>query len=212
MADTNTTTQDQTSSGGGQQTQTGQTSGQTADGQSNSQTQTNQTQQPNTGNNAQTPISALPPDIQEYIGRLRREAEQANEKVKAEAETKRKADEAQLKEQNKFKELAELREKELADERAERAKLQRDILVANMVTKHGLKPQLAKFLTGATEAELDAQAAELAKEVKPPTAANTEGGSGGNGRTTGTNGSQQTGGQQETTRPYIFDIPNAVRW
>jgi len=52
----------------------------------------------------------LPPDIQDYIKRLRDEAEEANKLRKAEAKAKAEAEAARLKEQGEFKALAEKHE------------------------------------------------------------------------------------------------------
>ncbi|MGI9061605.1 MAG: hypothetical protein ACR2H5_23860 [Ktedonobacteraceae bacterium] len=58
------------------------------------------------GTQQKTSIDTLPVDIQEYIARLRMEAEEANKKTKAEAKAKQVAEEARLAEQGQFKELA----------------------------------------------------------------------------------------------------------
>ena len=58
----------------------------------------------------QTAITSLPPDIQDYIKRLRDEAEEANKLRKAEAKAKAEAEAARLKEQGEFKALAEKHE------------------------------------------------------------------------------------------------------
>jgi len=57
-----------------------------------------------------TSINSLPPDIQDYIKRLRKEADEANEKTRAEARAKQLAEETRLKEQGEFKALAEKHE------------------------------------------------------------------------------------------------------
>lgn len=57
-----------------------------------------------------TSIDTLPPDIQDYIARLRSEAEEANKKSRAEAKAKQAAEEQRLKEQGEFKALAEKHE------------------------------------------------------------------------------------------------------
>jgi hypothetical protein len=54
-----------------------------------------------------TPISSLPADVQDYIKRLRDEAEEANKQKKAEARAKQQAEEERLKQQGEFKQLAE---------------------------------------------------------------------------------------------------------
>jgi len=78
--------------------------------------QTPNPQSQTTSGSQQTPITSLPQDIQDYIARLRDEAEAANKAKKAEAKAKQAAEEARLAEQGQFKELAskhELRVKEL---------------------------------------------------------------------------------------------------
>lgn len=72
------------------------------------QTPNPQTQTPN--GTQKTSIDTLPPDIQEYIARLRSEAEEANKKSKVEARAKQQAEETRLAEQGEFKKLAEQHE------------------------------------------------------------------------------------------------------
>ena len=62
-----------------------------------------------------TSIDSLPADIQDYIARLRAEAEEANRKSKAEARAKVAAEEQRLKEQGEFKALAEKHEARLRE-------------------------------------------------------------------------------------------------
>jgi hypothetical protein len=81
--------------------------GQTPNGETpNGQTPTPQGQTP-TGPQQQTPISSLPQDVQDYIKRLRDEAEEANKQKKAEVRAKQQEAEQRLKEQGEFKQLAE---------------------------------------------------------------------------------------------------------
>jgi hypothetical protein len=58
------------------------------------------------GGTQKTSIESLPADIQDYIARLRTEAEEANKLRKAEARAKKEAEDARLVEQGQFKELA----------------------------------------------------------------------------------------------------------
>jgi uncharacterized protein with von Willebrand factor type A (vWA) domain len=80
------------------------------DGQTpNSETPNGQTPNPQMqtpSGSQQTPISSLPQDVQDYIKRLRDEAEDANKQKKAEARAKQQAEEARLQEQGQYKELA----------------------------------------------------------------------------------------------------------
>jgi len=57
----------------------------------------------------------LPPDIQDYIKRLRDEAEEANKLRKAEAKAKTEAEAARLKKQGEFEELAKQHEKRIQE-------------------------------------------------------------------------------------------------
>src|SRR6266568_3910452 len=70
---------------------------------------------PANGNPQQTPITSLPPDIQDYIKRLRDEAEEANKLRKAEAKAKTEAEAARLKKQGEFEELAKQHEKRIQE-------------------------------------------------------------------------------------------------
>jgi hypothetical protein len=80
-------------------------------------------------------LSALPADVQDYIKRLRDEAEEANKQKKAEAKAKQLADEAHMREQGQYKELAaqhEARVKEL--EPVSERFTQLSTLVADQIT------------------------------------------------------------------------------
>lgn len=71
--------------------------------------------QDQTVNGQKTPLETLPADIQDYIKRLRTEAEEANERKKAEAKARAKAEAAQLAEQGKYKELYEQHQLRVAE-------------------------------------------------------------------------------------------------
>lgn len=223
MADNQTTTTGVTPPGDG--TVTGVTpnpDGATPNGQQNSN---QNTQQPNNANLAAI-LATLPKEVQDLIANnqkriteLNHESEDRRKKLKAIEDTQSEAEKTRLANEKKWEELAETYRKEAEKEKTERAKLEQEKLVASIVAKHGLKPNLAKFLTGTTEAELDAQAAELAKEVKAPTPANTEGGSGsGSNRQSGAGGNnnqqavQGQQGQQQQNRTYVFQQPGDIAW
>lgn len=88
-----------------QQGQTPNTSQQTPPTNQNNQQQNN-----NTNANQYTSIDSLPPDIQDYIKRLRHENEEANKKAKAETQAKQQAEQERLKQQGEYKQLAEQHE------------------------------------------------------------------------------------------------------
>lgn len=88
--------------------------GQTPNGEApNGQTPTPESQTAN--GQQQTPLENLPADIQDYIKRLRSEAEKANDKEKAEAKARKKAEEARLAEQGEYKKLAEQHQARLTE-------------------------------------------------------------------------------------------------
>jgi hypothetical protein len=68
-----------------------------------------QTPTPNgqTTSGSKTPIDSLPADVQDYIRRLREEAEEANKQRKAETRAKQLAEEQRLKAQGEYQALAE---------------------------------------------------------------------------------------------------------
>jgi hypothetical protein len=86
----------------------------------------------------------------------------------------READEAKAK--GDYEKLAEDRQKRIDELEANEKKRDRDDLKRAVATKHKLPEALALRLAGETEAELEADAKELAKLVKPPVAADTEAG------------------------------------
>lgn len=95
----------------------------------------------------------------------------------------RKAEEAKAQEQGEWEKLAKQREDELNAARAELAKRDHNALKAKAAAKHRLPDELAERLAGETEADLDADAAKLAKLVEPRKAPDTEAGSGTKGAT-----------------------------
>jgi hypothetical protein len=227
--DTTSTTTGTTAGTGGENTATtGQTSGTTANG-TGTQTQ-NQTSQVNTGTGTgtttgttagqevQTPIDSLPKDIQDYIHKLREDKKVADKKAKEEQTSKTKAEEAKLLEQNNYKALLDKRDVEVATLQKDLAELQRTVLVAKVVSNHKLPAELAKLITGETEAELVESATLLAKHLKP-TGVNTEGGKGsGSGSTSGqkpgtTSGQgQNQNNNNQAGKTYSFQKPGEVAW
>lgn len=231
--DTTSTTTGTTAGTGGENTATtGQTTPTTGSG-TGTQTQ-NQTSQVNstdskannstTGTTAEqrvkTPIGDLPEDIQEYVKELREAKKAADKKAREESASKTKAEEAKLLEEGKYKDLLEKRDSELAALQKDLANLQRTVLVAKVVSNHKLPAELAKLITGETEAELVESATLLAKHLKP-TGVNTEGGKGSGtttGQKTGTGQGQGQGQNQnqnnnnQTGKTYSFQKPGEVAW
>lgn len=98
----------------------------------------------------------------------------------AEAATrKREADEAAAK--GEFEKLATARQEEIDRLTAELAERDQAALRDKVGRAHKLPDPLIELLRGDDEAQLTAHAKELAKHVKPPTAAETEAGAGGKG-------------------------------
>jgi hypothetical protein len=83
--------------------------GQTPNSDTPGQTATPQGQTTSSGSTTEnkTPINSLPADIQDYIRRLRDEAEDANKKQRADARKLQQAEEARLQEQGEYRKLAE---------------------------------------------------------------------------------------------------------
>lgn len=137
-----------------------------------------QEQQPNNNNQgggADKKLESLPKWAQELITTSQTTLATLGDKVKAfetkeqEAATQRQADEKKrLEEQGEFKTLAEQRQAEIDSLKGEIAKRDRDLIVTKVLTANGLAPELAGRLVGNTEAELNADAANLAKLVKTP--------------------------------------------
>jgi hypothetical protein len=223
MADNQTTIPGVTPPGGG--TAPGVTpnpDGVTPNGQPNP----NLTQQPN---NPPIDLSTLPPEVQKLIAdsqkritELNHESEDRRKKLKTYEDSQSEADKKRLADEKKFEELAATYKKEADQAKADKAKVERSLLIAKVAKNNDLSDELQEFLKGDTEAELDASAKVLAKHAKAPKAANTEGGSGHN-RQAGAGGSNtynqagQNQGQnnqqgQQQQRRYSFQKPGEVPW
>ena len=103
---------------------------------------------------------------------LLKEAKSLRERAKAldaiEAD-KKTAEEQKLKEQGEYKTLLDKAEAEKQELLTKLAARDRADLLAKVAKKHNLPDDLAPRLQGETEAELDADAAKLAKLIPPPT-------------------------------------------
>ena len=102
--------------------------------------------------------------------------------TKAEAD-RRKQETAKAKEQGDWEQLATEREAELDRLKGELTKRDRDALRAKVAAKHRLPDELAERLVGDTEADMDADAATLAKMIAPRPAPDTDAGAGTRGAT-----------------------------
>jgi hypothetical protein len=101
------------------------------------------------------------------------------------------------------------------------ADMEKSVLVAKVVSNHKLPAELAKLITGETEAELVESATLLAKHLKPA-GVNTEGGKGSGtttGQKTGTGQNQGQGQGQNNNnnnnqagKTYSFQKPGEVAW
>lgn len=205
MADNNTTnTQDQASSGSGQD-QASNSNDQASNESSQSQNQNSQQ------NNNSGQLTAA--DYDRILKELRSENAKFRTELKGFKDSQTTAEEEKLRNEKKFEELAAKKEKEANELRQQLAQRDRAILVSKIVAKHKLPEDLADMLTGETEVDLEANAVKLAKHIKPPTAANTEGGAG-NNRQAGAGNTNQAGqGQgQEVKKPYTFQQPGEVAW
>jgi DNA repair exonuclease SbcCD ATPase subunit len=107
----------------------------------------------------------LPADIQEYIARLRSEAEEANKQKKAEAKAKQAAEEARLAEAGQFKELAaahETRVKELEPIAQSYAKLA-ETINAQIDAETREWPKEVKALLASTDSAVEQRLEQMTK-------------------------------------------------
>lgn len=155
--------------------------------------------------------------LQDYVDTVASKARDEGKKAgrtEVEEEARRKA----LEESGNFKELYE---KELA----QREKLESELAASKLTelrqkvgTKHGLSQKLIDRLVGSNEAELEADAKELAKELgvtakdkdetKKP-APKTEGGSNGKVRSGSGNEAEE---KKRPAKTFRFQTPNDVSW
>lgn len=146
----------------------------------------------------------------------------AEEKTKAERQSKKAADaaaEKALADNQQFKELAEQRGGRIAELEAENAGLREqlankdaDIWRANVAAKHHLPARLASRIQGATEAEMDADAKELAKELKPAAAPESDVGKGNTRPVERKNGETPKDESGKAQPAYRFVTENDVAW
>lgn len=101
---------------------------------------------------------------------------QEDARVKAEEEAAEKAGE--------WKKIADLRQAEIEKLQAENEKALREVLLSKIVSKHQLPDHWKSRLIGTTEAELDEDAARVAKDLAPPAAPRMGGGDAGAGTVT----------------------------
>lgn len=132
--------------------------------------------------------------------RLERQQRALTAKAEADAKAAREAEQAA---QGQYKDVADQRAARIAELEAQTATLQRQIWIA----QHGadLPAALAARVTGTTEAEIQADCAELRKLLAPPPAPKTEAGRGLRpqpaGPPAGTPGAR-----------YSWQGPNDVKW
>ena len=131
-----------------------------------------------------------------------KEVKRLQKLVDDEATAKRKADETKAKEQGEWEKLAKQREDELNAAKAELATRDHNALKTKAAAKHRLPDELAERLAGETEADLDADAAKLAKLLEPRKAPDTEAGSGTKGATPNLDRPQPKATKEPT---YTFD-------
>jgi hypothetical protein len=126
---------------------------------------------PNVGQGTPEELKQQLVEAQQKLAKFEDEAFKAREKERKRKEQEaadKAALEAKLKEQGEFKTLADnlaaekqRLEQEIAQRDAEIAKRDHEALRAKIATKHGLAPEFAARLNGATEAELEADAIAL---------------------------------------------------
>lgn len=161
-----------------------------------------------------TPATTPPPvaqpatfsqdEVNRLIGKARDEG-----KKQAADEAKRKQTEDEAKAKGEWEKVAQAKEAEVADLKAQLANRDRALLVAKVAALHKLPSELADRLQGDDEAALDADAKALAKVVAARPAPDTEAGS-------GTNNGAANGGRPKPKTPegpvYAFDGTKKVAW
>jgi hypothetical protein len=122
-------------------------------------------------------------DVDRLVGKARDEGRKA-----ALDEAKRKQAEDEAKAKGEWEQLAAARQAEVDRLTGELAARDRALLVARVAAKHRLPDALATRLVGQTEAELEADAKVLAKELAVQQAPDTEAGAGTGDRAHGPSG------------------------
>jgi hypothetical protein len=142
------------------------------------------------------------PEQQAYLDRLIGTARKEG-RTAAEADAKRKADEAAAEAAGEWEKLATDRLAEIDRLNAEIARRDQDALRARVAAKHKLPADLAARLVGDDEEALEADAKTLAKLVAVRPSADTEAGAGQAGSAgTGTKATTKSG---EKTPQFTFD-------
>lgn len=165
--------------------------------------------------------------VDSLVGTARTEGKAAG-KTEAEKALQRQkdADDAKnLQEQGKFEDLYKTTLQRVTDLEGELAEAQRAAteattasIRAKVAAKYKLPEKLAARIQGANEAEMDADAKEIADEMGTPKAPDTQSGQGGPGTTgkTGDDAKSETQQDQKSTttqnRRYGFQTPGEVSW
>lgn len=121
---------------------------------------------------------AFTPAQQAHIDRVieDRLARQRTQHQKAQADEKARLEAQRLAEQGEFKALADQRAARIAELESELKTREVNTLRATVAARHKLPEHWITRLVGDTEAEIDADAARIAKDLAPPKAPNSEGG------------------------------------
>lgn len=127
------------------------------------------------------------------------------------ARDKKQADEAKLAQDNEWKTLAEQRQQEILDLNAKVAKQEQDALRSRIGAKHKLPEKLIDRIRGETEADMEADAKDLAKTVKAPDAPETDAGKGSQPPAAETD-ARGSGTAQPRKAPFVFQQANDVSW
>lgn len=230
MADNNTGATGQASGANGTQDQASTSSNvQAAGGQNNQQ---NQNQQNSGGSNSQNSGQGQnqgqsqdqdqrnqPGNLDELPEWARKEIREANKQAAGLRKKVEEIEAAELAKQGNYKTLVEKQTAIIAELEKKIANQERGLLVAKVAGKYKLPEALASRLAGQTEEELEKDAKELAKLVKPVPAPNTEAGATGRGAGAGDNAGGAAGGNQDRPVPgerakkqYIFQKPGDLTW
>lgn len=104
-------------------------------------------------------------DLRDEAAGWRKKLREMEVKLNERETTEKTAKEKELADQQQYKTLAEQRAQELADIKAENARLQKSALQQKVAAEVGLPPKFADRLKGSTEEEMKADAEDLKKEL-----------------------------------------------
>ena len=125
---------------------------------------------------------------------------------------KKKDDDEAAKKRGDFEKLANDRQAEIDRLKGEVEKRDRDALRVKVAAKHKLPEALASRIVGNTEAEMEADAVNLAKTIGPAPATNNDANRGNNPKPPAAPPAKPGEGGEERKQSYRFQQPGDVPW